>query len=103
MTKEFTMRMPDEIHALLLNIKKEFRISINSKIMGYIMRGLIAEGVYPISNLIVVTNSNHNKGSYETEPMPEGVKFCDGDSCDIPINFKEDKETLKWKYGGGCE
>ena len=95
MTKEFTMRMPDDIHALLMRIKKQFRISMNSKIMGYIARGLISDGYYPISNLIEVSKSNHKIEQTATEPMPEGVKFCDGDSCEIdayellPKEFKD--------------
>ena len=85
MTKEFTMRMPDDIHTLLMRIKQQFRISMNSKIMGYIARGLISDGYYPISNLISVANSNHTLDQTETEAMPEGVKFCDGNSCEIPL------------------
>ena len=99
MTKEFTMRMPDDIHALLMRIKQQFRISINAKIMGFIMRGLIDEGTYPISKLIEVSKRDQSIIYNETEPIPEGVKFCDGDSCEVEPHMWKDKHLEIQKNG----
>ena len=87
LTKEMTLRMPDEIHHILVNLKKKFRVSVNSTIMTYIARGLIKDELYSLKNLMA--NNNHTMKPSDTNIMPEELKFCDGDKCAVPIHFTE--------------
>lgn len=73
--------MPDEIHELLVNLKGKFGCSITSQILQYIARGLIKDGLYPVSNLVSVRYTRRNPP--DTNMMPEGVKYCDGDKCEV--------------------
>ena len=47
--------MPDDIHEILVNLKKEFRLSVNSTIMKYIAKGLIADKFYPIDKIMFLS------------------------------------------------
>ena len=96
MTKEFTLRMPDEIHELLLSLKEKFRVSMTSKIMDYVCRGLINDGYYPISNLIAL-NKTPIRVQITAQSAPEGIKYCDGDSCEIPVKSDFVKRVEKFQ------
>ena len=69
MTKEMTLRMPDEIHDLLVSIREHFRISVNAKVMDYVARGLVRDGYFPVSRLL--PNSTHNDIPKDIKLIPE--------------------------------
>jgi len=86
MTKEFTLRMPDEIHQILMSLKVHLRVSMTSKIMDYIGRGLIADGYLPISELVSITKNERYRSDpivSSTVDQPKGEIFCSTDSCEL--------------------
>ena len=95
MTKEISLRMPDDIYEILVKIRENFRVAMNAKIMDYIARGLINDKYYPINKLF-----NDNPKRYQNDiqndinlnPLPEDVKFCDGDKCEI--DYSENREVI---------
>lgn len=95
MTKEFTLRMPDEIHSVLTRLKESFGVAITSKILDYVARGLIKDGYIRID----INGKKSPRVLPSINMIPEELKFCDGDSCEIDPMVSNAFKRVKIKKG----
>ena len=99
--KELVLRLPEDIFAKIKNYKKTSGVSYTNCIYNAIIWWLFSKGLMTLDEIKGITKKEIKTEAVIVNQMPEGVKFCDGDSCEIDYGiFKEDKETLKMKYGG---
>ena len=80
---ELLLRLPEYIHKILVRYKKLSGVSITNYIYKAIMREMIMDGLV---SLETIKNNNVNKKEKKqvvVQPIPEELKFCNGDSCGI--------------------
>ena len=86
--KEMTLRLPEDLFTVLKDFKKATSMSytaqiINAIIWFYFSRGLLDLGWIKTKN---AKNGKEKKEEININPLPEGVKFCDGDRCEMPAS-----------------
>lgn len=75
-----TIRFTKTVHDALVKYKKLTGMSISSQVYASVSAWLF------IKRLLTLDEANGTKKKKEkikTQPIPEALKFCDGDSCTI--------------------
>ena len=83
MTKDLLLRLPEEVYDVLVYMKEHFAVNISDQIRSYLCRGLVSDGLVDIPQKI---SAVYREDITIPNPMPEGVKFCDGDSCELDFS-----------------
>ena len=76
-----TIRLTKTVHEALIKYKKLTGMSVSSQIYASVSAWLFLKGLLTLED--VDSDYKNNKKKTVTEPLPEGVKYCDGDSCEI--------------------
>ena len=87
--KEMLLRLPEDLFSVMKDVKIVSGVSYTNQIYTaitwfYFQRGLLDLGWITEKH---AKNGNGKKKDIKIEVMDESLKFCDGDSCEIPVQL----------------
>lgn len=74
------LKLPEQIHFILQNYKKKTGMSMTSYIQRALYRQLINDRLLYIK--MVTLNVDPENGEM-LDSVPESIKYCDGDKCQV--------------------
>ena len=79
--------IPEKIHNILLEHKERTGRNVTGMILEALYRWLIHENLMIVKRRVVyVDEENKSNGKIiAAQEVPESIKFCDGDSCEMPV------------------
>ena len=91
--KEMLLRLPEDLFAVMKDFKIVSGVSYTNQIYSaivwyYFQKGLLDLGWLKDKH---AKNGNSKREEIEIEIMDESLKFCDGDSCEIPVQLPSQK------------
>lgn len=79
--------IPDEIYDILNKYKETTGISMSAYIQEALYKKLIHDRLMVVKTTPVYVGKKLDKKIRSIQQMPEGIKYCDGDKCEIPIQI----------------
>ena len=77
--------IPDNIHEILAYYKEVTGCSVSEQIKHAILRFLVHEKLLTIKRRTVYIDEEKKVVKKKVITPSVGVKFCDGDSCEVPL------------------
>ena len=87
--KEMLLRLPEDIFAVMKDFKAVSGIGYTNQIYSAIVWYYFQKGLLDLGWLTEkhAKNGNNKKKEIKIETMDESLKFCDGESCEIPVQL----------------